>query len=181
MMGHINNLLIRMVEKHHGADGVSRLFTMAELTEKRYQPEVIYPEEEFQALYKAAKELYGVGDEAAQKAFSDYFMEMSPVMFPAIFKIAGNARALFEKVPTIHRQWPSAASAKDFREKLSVLESTEARLVFKYDSPNHLCGVLRFVAEGVLVHYRETGTVTETQCALHGAPWCEIEVRFGAA
>jgi len=122
-----------------------------------------------------------VGDEAAQKAFSDYFMEMSPAMFPAIFKFAGNARGLFEKVPTIHRQWPSAASAKDFREKLSVLESTEKRLVFKYDSPNHLCGVLRFVAEGVLAHYRETGTVTETQCALKGAPWCEIEVCFGAA
>jgi len=181
MMGHINNLLIRMVEKHHGAEGVSRLFTLAGLTETRYQPEVVYSEAEFQALYKAAKALYGVGDEAAQKAFSDYFMEISPAMFPAIFKFAGNARGLFEKVPTIHRQWPSAASAKDFREKLSVLESTEARLVFKYDSPNHLCGVLRFVAEGVLAHYRETGTVTETQCALKGAPWCEIEVRFGEA
>jgi hypothetical protein len=181
MMGHINNLLVRMVEKHHGAEGVSRLFALAGLTEKRYQSEVIYSEPEFQALYGAAKELYGVDDEAAQKAFSDYFMEMSPAMFPAIFSIAGNARSLFEKVPTIHRQWPSAASAKDFREKLSVLESTEARLVFKYDSPNHLCRVLRFVAEGVLVHYHETGTVTETQCALNGAPWCEIEVRFGTA
>jgi len=181
MMGHINNLLIRMVEKHHGAPGVSRLFSLAGLAEKRYQPEVVYSEEEFQALYRAARTLYGVDDAAAQKAFSDYFMEVSPVMFPAIFKFAGNARGLFEKVPTIHRQWPSAASAKDFREKLSVLESTETRLVFKYDSPNHLCGVLRFVAEGVLAHYRETGTVTETQCALKGAPWCEIEIRFGTA
>jgi hypothetical protein len=179
MMGHINNLLIRMVEKHHGADGVSQLFALAGMTKKQYQPEVVYSEEEFQALYKAARELYGVGDEAAQRAFSDYFMEVSPVMFPAIFSFAGNARGLFEKVPTIHRQWPSAASAKDFREKLSVLESTETRLVFKYDSPNHLCGVLRFVAEGVLAHYREKGTVTETQCALKGARWCEIEVRFG--
>jgi hypothetical protein len=55
-------------------------------------------EKEFQALDNAAKELCGVGDEAAQKAFSDYFMEVSPVMFPAIFKIAGSARGLFEKV-----------------------------------------------------------------------------------
>jgi hypothetical protein len=178
MMGHINNLLIRMVEKHHGAHGVSRLFALAGMPSKQYQPEVVYPEDEFQALYRAAKELYGVGDDAAQKAFSDYFMEASPEMFPAIFKIAGSARGLFEKVPTIHRQWPSAASAKDFREKLCVLESSAERLVFKYDSPNHLCGVLRFVAEGVLTHYHEKGTVTETQCALRGAPWCEIEIRF---
>jgi hypothetical protein len=178
MMGHINNLLIHMVEKHHGCDGVSRLFMLAGIPKKEYQPEVVYPEEEFQALYNAAKELYGVGDEPAQKAFSDYFMEVSPVMFPAIFKFAGNARGLFEKVPTIHKQWPSAASAKDFREKLFILESSRERFVFKYDSPNHLCGVLRFVAEGVLAYYREKGTVTETRCALKGAPWCEIEIRF---
>ncbi len=179
MMGHINNLLIRMVETHHGSEGVSRLFALAGIPPKPYQPEIIYSEEEFQALYRAAKELYGVGDEAAQKAFADYFMEVSPVMFPAIFTVAGNARSLFEKVPTIHKQWPSAASAKDFRDKLYVLESSHERLVFKYDSPNHLCGVLRFVAEGVLAHYREKGTVTETRCALKGAPWCEVEVRFG--
>jgi hypothetical protein len=181
MMGHINNLLIHMVEKHHGPEGVSQLFALSGITKTQYQPEVVYPEEEFQALYGAAKELYGVEDEAAQKAFSDYFMEVSPVMFPAIFNFAGDARGLFEKVPTIHRQWPSAASAKDFREKLSVLKSTKTLLTFKYDSPNHLCGVLRFVAEGVLAHYQEKGTVTETQCALKGAPWCEIEVRFGTS
>ena len=92
MMGHINNLLVHMVEKHHGSDGVLRLFTLAGISKKEYQPEVVYPEGEFQALYNAVKELYGVGDEAAQKAFSDYFLEVSPVMFPAIFKIAGSAR-----------------------------------------------------------------------------------------
>ncbi len=178
MMGHINNLLIGMVEKHHGAEGVSRLFALARIPRKQYQLEIIYPEEEFQALYAAAKSIYGVEDEAAQKAFADYFMEISPRMFPAIFTVAGNARSLFEKIPTIHRQWPAAASAKEFREKLSVLESSKERLVFKYDSPNHLCGVLRFAAEGVLAHYNEIGTVTEMQCARRGAPWCEVEVRF---
>jgi Haem-NO-binding len=178
MMGHINNLLIRMVEKHHGSKGVLRFFELAGIAGKQYQPEIVYPEEEYQALYKAAKEIYGVGDEAAQKAFSDFFMEVSPVMFPAIFKVAGNTRSLFEKIPTIHKQWPAAVSAKDFREKLYVLESRKERLVFKYDSPNHLCGVLRFEAEGVLAYYREKGTVTETKRALKGAPWCEIEVCF---
>src|SRR5258708_4547320 len=158
MMGHINNLLIQMVEKHHGSEGVSRLFALARIPRKQYRPEIVYPEEEFQALYQAAKDIYGVADEAAQKAFSEYFMEASPAMFPAIFKVAGNARSLFEKVPTIHRQWPAAVSAKEFREKLCILESSKERLVFKYDSPNHLCAVLRFVAEGVLTYYRETGT-----------------------
>ena len=139
---------------------------------------MVYPEEEFQALYRATKELYGVDDEAAQRAFSDYFMEISPKLLPAIFKEAGNARGLLEKIPMIHKQWPAAASAEDFREKLWIVLSEADRIVFKYDSPNRLCGVLRFVAEGVLRHYGESGRVTETQCVSKGSAWCEVEVRF---
>lgn len=43
----------------------------------------------------------------------------------------------------------------------SILESGKERLVFKYDSPNHLCGVLRFVAQGVLAYYGEPGSVSK--------------------
>lgn len=181
MMGHINNMLLHMVEKHHGKGGVTRLMALAGLSTHRYHPEVIYPEAEFQALYRATKELYGVGDDAAQKAFADYFMEESPKKFPAIFKVAGGARRLLEMVPTIHKQWPSAASQGEFREKVTLVGSHPDRLVFKYDSPNRLCSVLRFVAENVLSHYGEQGTVTETQCALSGAPWCEVAVCFSPA
>jgi hypothetical protein len=70
MMGHINNLLIQLVEKSLGAERVGQLFTLAGIPRERYQPEVVYSEEEFQALYRAAKEMFGVDDEAAQKAFS---------------------------------------------------------------------------------------------------------------
>jgi hypothetical protein len=69
IMGHINNFLVHMVEKHHGSDGVLRLLTLAGISKKENQPEVVYSEEEFQALYNAAKELYGVGDKVAQSIF----------------------------------------------------------------------------------------------------------------
>lgn len=85
---------------------------------------------------------------------------------------------MFEQVPIIHKQWPSAASAEKFIAKVQILSSDADRVVFKYDSPNRPCGVLRYVAEGVLAHYGEQGTVTETQCARQGARWCEIEVCF---
>jgi hypothetical protein len=48
--------------------------TLAGISKKENQPEVVYSEEEFQALYNAANELHRVGDKVAQKAFSDYFM-----------------------------------------------------------------------------------------------------------
>lgn len=181
MMGHINMLLLKMVRRDHGDAGVERLFELAGLPPTRFRPEVIYPEAEFQELYEAAKRLYGADDDAAQKAFADFFMEVSPAMFPAIFEHAGNARRMLESVPLIHRQWPSAACAKDFMPKVEILASNADRLVFKYRSPNRLCGVLRHVTEGVLRHYREPGRVTELRCARDGAEWCEVEVRFDSA
>lgn len=57
MMGHINNLLVNMVRAHHGEEGVDRLFRLARVPRQDYRPEVIYAEEEFQALYRATKEL----------------------------------------------------------------------------------------------------------------------------
>ena len=119
-MGHIHMLLIGMVRKHHGDEGVVKLFEYANLPMKDYRIEEIFPESEFMALYNAAKKTYGVDDEAAQYAFADYFMEESPKLFPAIFKLAGNSLGLFKKVPTIHKQWPSAAFIGDFKEKLTT-------------------------------------------------------------
>lgn len=178
MMGHIHMLLIGMVRKHHGEEGVQKLFEFANIPKQEFRTEEIYPEKQFQSFYAATKKLYGVDDEAAQKAFSDYFMEVSPKMFPAIFKEAKNARGLFEKVPLIHKQWPSAASMGEFKEKLSILVSEKDRIVYKYDSPNRLCMVLRHVAEGVLSYYKESGVVSETKCVLKGARWCEVEIKF---
>jgi hypothetical protein len=37
-MGHINNLFIHMVEKHHGSDGVLRLFTQGPAGNSITQP-----------------------------------------------------------------------------------------------------------------------------------------------
>ena len=178
MMGHICTLLVGMVERHHGDAGVSRVFQLSGVERRQFRPEVIYPEEMFQALLKASIEVYGVDNATAQEAFSEYFMDMSPKMFPAIFKKAGGARALFEMVPLIHDQWPSAAHADKHQQKLWVENSAEDRLVFKYNSPNRLCGVVRHVAERVLTYYDEEGEVNDLECMNSGAPACRIEVLF---
>lgn len=178
MMGHIHMLLIGMVRKHHGEGGVQKLFEFANIPRQEFRREEIYPDEQFQNLYAAVKKLYGVDDEVAQKTFADHFVEVSPVMFPAIFKEVKNARGLFEKVPLIHKQWPSAASMSKYEERISVLVSEKDRIVYKYKSPNQLCRVLRYIAEGMLSYYKESGVVSETKCTRRGAPWCEIEIKF---
>ena len=178
MMGHVCTLLVGMVESHHGAAGVSRMFKLSGVEQRQFRPEVIYPEEMFQALLNAAMEVYGVDSTTAQEAFAEYYMDVSPKMFPAIFKKAGGARALLEMVPLIHDQWPSAAHADKYQQKLWVESSAENRLVFKYISPNRLCGVLLHVAERVLTYYEEEGEVKELECMNSEAPACRVEVLF---
>ena len=180
MMGHVNNVLLQMVETQLGPEGRNRLFEIAGLEPKRYSTEVFYPEEEFQALYGAAKELFDIDDPTAQETFAEFFMDILPKSFPAIFKVAGGARELLEKVPILHRQWPTEASLENFQEKLQLIESAPDHQVFKYDSPNRLCRLLVRCAELCLEHFGESGKVEETQCVHRGAPHCEVVVHFAA-
>ena len=179
MMGHINNMVVQMVRENLGEEGVAKLFAHAQLDPNtKYQPEVIYPEVEFQALFKGAQAVFGVDSETAEKAFSKYFMHVSPKMFPAIFKHAKSARQMLEKIPGIHRNFPSAASQGSYQDKVFITESTPERLVFEYDSPNQLCVTLQTVASIVLDHYGEVGEVSETACSKLGAPRCRVVVAF---
>ena len=108
---------------------MTKLFAEAGLRPTKYQPEVIYPEPEFQALFRGAQAVFGVDAVPAEKAFSKYFMHVSPKMFPAIFRHAKNARQMLEKIPSIHRNFPSAASQGAYQDKVFITESTpgEAR------------------------------------------------------
>ena len=124
MMGHICTLLVGMVESHHGDAGVSRIFQLSGMERQQFRPEVIYPEEVFQALLNASIEVYGVDNATAQEAFSEYFMAVSPKMFPAIFKKAGGgARAIRDgprdprtmALGSARRQIPSEVVDREFR------------------------------------------------------------------
>lgn len=178
MMGHINNLVVRFVRENLGDDGVERMFEIAGIDPQSYQSELIYDEEEFQTLFRAAQEVFGVNSHDAEVAFSKFFMTVSPQMFPAMFKVANSARKLIEQVPNIHRNFPAAASQGEYEDKVFITESNPERVVLEYDSPNGLCTTLFHVAEHVLEYYDEEGKVTEVACKKDGAPRCRFVVDF---
>jgi hypothetical protein len=178
MMGHINNMIVQLVRENLGEDGVAALFREAGVEPQRFQSEVIYPEPMFQSLFRAAQTVFGADRESAELVFSEHFMRVSPQLYPAIFKHAGSARSLLEKVPMIHRNFPAAAARGQYKDKLRIVESTPERVLIEYDSPNQLCITLRTVAGMVLAFYNERGSVTEHQCAKDGHPHCLLEVRF---
>lgn len=178
MMGHINNLVVELVRDALGEKAVGDLFDAAGMAPRRFQPELIYPESDFQKLFQAAQKVFGVGDADAEKAFAKYFMQRSPQMFPAIFELAGSARGLIERIPAIHRNFPASASFGDFREKVVICESTPARIVLDYTSPNLLCLTLRTVVGHCLEYFQETGDVHETSCQKLGDACCRIVIDF---
>ena len=178
MMGHINNLVVEMVRDNLGDDTVLEMFDTAGIAPRFYKPEVIYSDDEFQALFKGAQRVFDVDSEAAEEAFAEYFMQVSPEMFPAIFTQAGCAKELFEKIPIIHQSFPAAASQSDYVDKVVITESSHDRVVFEYDSPNRLCITLRRLAQLVLAYYGEQGIVTEIGCQKSGSPHCQVIVTF---
>lgn len=151
---------------------------MAHLLLKTYQNEVIYPEEEFQSIFKGVQQVFGVDSETAEKAFSEFFMKISLKLFPWFFKVAPNARSFLEKVPQIHRNFPAANSINEFKEKLFVVGSSPEKLTYRYVSPNRLCVTLTTIARLTMDFYKERGTIVETLCMKKGADACLIEITF---
>lgn len=178
MMGHINNLVVQLVRENLGEDGVKRLFEELKKEPVRFQTEVIYSEDEFQKLFAAAQTVFGVDSDTAEKVFAKYFVDMSPKLYPAIFRNAKSARELFEKVPLIHRNFPAAASRGTYKDKLFILESKPEHMILEYDSPNQLCVTLQTVAGHILAYYGEVGEVRESACKKEGAPRCRIQIDF---
>ncbi len=178
MMGHIHILLIEMAREDKGEEGVARLFEYAGLPAKKYVVETIYPEEEFQAIFLGAQKLYGVNSEDAEIAFAHYFMKVSPTLSSWFFKLAPDAKTFLERIPQIHKQFPAASSQEAFQEKLMVQECGPDYLIYRYDSPNRLCILLRTIADLVLKYYGERGEVSETACLKRGAPYCNVIIRF---
>lgn len=178
MMGHINNLVVQMVRENLGEDGVANLFSAAGIESKTYQPELIYPDAEFQALFAGAQKVFGVDSETAECEFAKFFVEVSPKLFPAMFELAGSARGLIEKIPIIHQNFPAAAAQAEYLDKVFITESTPQHIILEYDSPNQLCTTLEHVALHVLEYYNEMGAVTQTECKKNDATRCRFLIEF---
>ncbi len=177
MMGHVCDLLLKFVAELGGEAAVAKVVARAGVEPKAYRFERFYPEEEFRALLSAAMEVLGVTAAQAEHAFAEYFMRVSPKLFPAIFTLSGDARTLLERIPHLHRSIPPAAGDA-FHEKLVVAATGPDWMEYAYDSPHRLCSFLIHSSRLVLAHYGETGEVAERECARRGAARCLVRIRF---
>ena len=162
-------------------EATEKIFEVAEVERKTYRFEVVYPEEEFGALVGAAMEVLSLEVPEVEKAFAEYFMRVSPELFPAIFELSEDAKTLLQRVPVLHKSIPSAASRKEYKDKLVVEETGESSLRMVYDSPHKLCGFLKHLLRLTLDYYGEQADVTEHTCSRTGGEACLIDVEFRRA
>ena len=181
MMGHVMNMLTDFLDEVGGPQATQAIFERAQIERKSYRFEVVYPEEEFGALVGAALEVLDLEVPDVEKAFAEYFMRVSPELFPAIFELSPDAKTLLQRVPILHKSIPSAASRKEYHEKLVVEETGEMQLRMHYDSPHRLCGFLKHLLQLTLDFYDEKAHISEHACAREGAPVCLIDVEFQRA
>lgn len=178
MMGHIFSLLVGLVRKLGGEETVRAVLEDAGASDRQYRFEVVYPEDEFARVLAAAVKRLGVGLAQAEIAFGDHFMEESPKIFASIFDACGGARTFLERLPHVHRSFPSAAYAGVYRDKLTVASTGPDWIEMRYDSPHRLCGLMVHLSHLLLRHYGERGAVDEVACARRGADACLVRVTF---
>ncbi|MEM7311357.1 MAG: heme NO-binding domain-containing protein [Planctomycetota bacterium] len=175
------NLLVQFVAELGGDETVRRIFEAAEVEAQEYRFEQVYPEEEFGALVAAGLEVLDVDVPTLEREFAEYFMRVSPELFPAIFELSGDARTLLKRIPTLHRSIPSAANRAAYRDKLFVEDCGEGGIRMRYDSPHRLCGFLKHLTRLTLEYYGEAGDVHEVECSRDGKSACVVEVTFDKA
>lgn len=176
MMGIINNLLLQFVEESAGAEARAQVLERAGMTGQVFRSEVIYTEEEWQKLIGATLAHLGVDAVAGQKAFAAWCFPVLTRKFRPFFASARSAREFLEKVPTIHRDFPSSSQV-GFVDKIMVRSSAPDRLVYAYQSPNNLVVLLVELGQALAAHYHEEVAIEPRQ--LGPGSW-EVEFRFTA-
>ena len=181
MMGHVLNLLVQCV-REIDPEAVPKIFEHAGVEQlEEYRFEEVYPEETFGKLVVSTLEVLDVDVPTLENTFAEFFIRVSPQLFPAIFELSGDARTLLARIPHIHRSIPTAAGSQLFKDKLTVVENDEEHLLLRYDSPHKLCGFLQRLANLTLEYYGNEGEVAELQCSREGHDACLVEVRFTEA
>jgi len=173
-MGIINNLLLQFVEESRGPEGREAVLEGAGMPGKTFLSEQLYPEEDWQKLVGATVDYMDVDGETAQKAFARWCLPVLLKKFRPFFKSSRSAQQLMEKVPGIHRDFPSSA-AEGFVDKISVVESSDAKLIYDYTSPNGLVVFLGELGTAVAEHY---GQEVEVESREMGENHWQVEFKF---
>ena len=178
MMGMICNLLLKFAEEKTDKNTLEKIKKELGIPEKGFKTEKIYPEEEWQRFLNAIAKTLRVGSDTAEQMFAEYAMRLLPVQFGSVFRSSVNAIDFLRKIPGMLLNLP-ALTGSATKEKIKIVSDEKNRLVYHYNSPNHLCTFLKSLVKLVFQYYKESHySIKETQCMKDGRNYCEIIITY---
>ena len=178
MMGMICNLLLKFAEEKTDKNTLEKIKKELGIPEKGFKTEKIYPEEEWQRFLNAIAKTLRVGSDTAEQMFAEYAMRLLPVQFGSVFRSSVNAIDFLRKIPGMLLNLP-ALTGSATKEKIKIVSDEKNRLVYHYNSPNHLCTFLKSLVKLVFQYYKESHySIKETQCMKYVRNYCEIIITY---
>ena len=140
-----------------------------------------YPNAELVVLVEAASRLTGITVSLLLEDFGAFVAPgLVTVCAPSIHPEWGALDLLERTERHLHRH----ARLRDplaSPPRLRVHRVSPSEVQITYASPRRLCHVARGIARGVLTHFRQSGSISETSCMHRGDATCIIVVRTMAA
>lgn len=185
MVGLIQKLFLDMVRKMGGEDLVTQIKQDAGIpTDRIYQINDIYPDEEWQRLLASGLKVLKITPEQADEVYADYFLKDAMKRFPMWFEMCKTSYDFLVIQPTIHNCFAtSVIDQKDrdvINDKFVVDQSPEHpnKLITHYRSGNHHCGLYKALAKCLFKHYNDEARIEEKKCLKQGDKECEIHFNW---
>lgn len=177
MHGIIFSELRKYVEARTRGSGWSTLLEKAGLGGKLYMSVGGYPDSDVVALLTAASAVTGHSIAATLEDFGEFITPSLMGMYGHLIKPNWRTLDVIENTEgTIHSvvrvQNPGAKPPR-----LRTVRLDPEEVVLIYDSTRQMCGFAKGIGKGLAKHFKETLSISETQCMHKGASSCEIHFR----
>ncbi|XTI71698.1 heme NO-binding domain-containing protein [Acidithiobacillus sp. AC3] len=185
MIGLIQKVLLDMVQQLGGDEALAEVKRRTGLAaDFQYRLDTDYDNEEVGELLKNACLVLGVDQEAAFRAYAQFFLAETLTRFPTFFRLSADAREFLARQPAIHNMLASGlrdtAKRDAVNDKFAVEDGPEGKLLVYYRSPNRFCGLYFALAEEVAKHYGQQVQIDVLQCRKRGDAECAFQLQFNA-
>jgi len=180
MKGVIFNLAEQVVTDTYGADTWDQLLEDADV-DGAFTSLGNYPDEQLYALVAAAATRLGVDSGAVVRIIGQGAMPMLAARYPDFFAPHSSTRPFLLTLndiihPEVRKLYPGA-DVPEF----GFEEEGEDVLLLEYRSHRQLCTLAEGFIVGAATHYRQTVTIAQPTCMLHGSDHCLLRCTFRPA
>ncbi|MDI9819035.1 MULTISPECIES: heme NO-binding domain-containing protein [unclassified Legionella] len=182
MIGLIQKLLIEMISDLKGPETADQVKLLAQIsTDKQFQMNNVYSDEEWQRLFKASQDVLNLTQEQVEELYADYFGKDVVKRFPTWFQMSKNSYELLSIQPTIHNCFATSLVDIERRKAITdkfLIEKYPNEIITHYRSPNKLCGLYKGLAHWVINYYKDKALIKENKCLKSGDDECEIHIQW---